>query len=118
MADAVTDADIEKLRADNDKLRDKIASAYSTQAERQANQQRRIDYTQLQAENAQLQMQLNLAQEAAKSGVVKDAAAGPLAAAQDQLATTQAQAETVSAVPVDPNAGTDSGAGTDTSSTS
>ena len=98
-----TDTELQKLRDDNDKLREKIADAESKRSEHEAEINLSIEYTGLLTENARLTGQLASAQEAAKASSVKAGASGVLAVLKNELA----QAEVVSKAkpgPVDTNA--------------
>lgn len=65
--DTVTDKELDKLRSDNEKLRDQIADAEAERASREQALARQIEAEQLRAENARLQLQLDAAQAQAKA---------------------------------------------------
>lgn len=99
----VSAEELAKLREENEKLRDQIVEAQSTQAEREAEQAREVQYAQLSAEKVRLEADLSRAKEAAKAGAVKEGASGPLAAAKEQLAAATAAGK-ATVGPVDTNA--------------
>jgi hypothetical protein len=103
----VSEDDLQKKRDANEKLREQIAAAEASAAERVADQNNQLEATQLDAERARLEARLQQAKAAAKVTAVKEGAAGPLAAVQDQLAAAEA-AKKNTVGPVDTNAGSDS----------
>lgn len=90
---AVTDEDLEKIRDDNEKKRDKLLVAQAKQEEQVAARNREIEHLQLQAESTRLDAQLAAAQEAAKVSNTKDGAENVLAAARQELENAKAVAE-------------------------
>lgn len=107
MSDAPTEEDLDRLRDENDKIREQIALAEAKRDERVTGAQAVVDYANLTAENERLKNELQAAKQAAQVGTVKDAVSAPLAQAAALLEA--AKAGPVSQVPVDTNAGADTG---------
>jgi hypothetical protein len=101
---AVSEEELQQLRQDNEKLREKIASAATKQADNDSARQREYEALQLVAENTRLEAELNAATERAKVDNSRSGAANVLEAAQAQLEAAQAQGEQLAGVPVDTNA--------------
>lgn len=89
MANTVSDDDLQKLREKNAQLREQIDNEQSKRSEREADKSRELEYTQLQAEQARLQAELDAVKESAKVASVNEAASAPLAAAKEQLKAAQ-----------------------------
>lgn len=90
---AVSDEDLQKLQDENQKLREKLVTAQSKRSEQEAARQREYQATMLKAENAQLQAQVNAAEEAAKVGSTKAGASTVQDAAEQRLADAKAVLE-------------------------
>lgn len=103
MADSVTDEDLQKRRDRIAKLQADLAEAEATRAERESDERRKIEATQLDAEIARLEARVQRAKEASKASAVKEGSSGPLAQAKAQLAAAQKLAEQPVG-PVDTNA--------------
>lgn len=102
-AGEVTEKELDKLRSENEKLREQIAAKQSDRAEREAAATRQVEALQLQAENERLKAELAAVTEASKVGSVKAGSEGLVAQAQEQLSQAKAQAEQPVG-PVDTNA--------------
>lgn len=109
---AVSQEELDKLRKENEALRNKIPEVEGLQAEREAERTREIEYTQAQAENIRLKAQLERAKAASKVGNVKEGSSGPLSAAKEQLQQAKLLAD-APVGPVDTNSQTKSNSGTD-----
>lgn len=97
---SVTDKELDKLRSDNDKLRDQIAAEEAKRVSRDADMAREIEAEQLAAEHARLEAQLNLAKaaSAAKSGnpqlqVARDAREAAEKQGKEQVDSLKAREE-------------------------
>ena len=82
---AVTDEEILQKQERVAKLRNDIASAEATQAARVREQENTILATQLDAEAARLEAQLNVTKQNAKVASVKEGASLPLTQAKEEL---------------------------------
>lgn len=100
---ALTEKDLEQKRAKNERLREQIADAEAKAAAATQEQNLAIEAASLDAETARLEAQLAAAKEAAKVSNIRSGAAGPLAAAEEQLQAAQANV-TPPGVTVDTNA--------------
>lgn len=100
---AVSQEELDKLRSDNEKLRDQVAREEAKAAENDADRQREYEATQLLVENARLEGQLASAQQKSKVGASREGASNLMEAAADQLAAAQAALENPQGVPVDVN---------------
>jgi uncharacterized protein YdcH (DUF465 family) len=97
--------ELDKLAEDVGQLRDKIANAESTRAEREDEASRELRYQQLTAEKTRLEAELAAATASAKVGAVKAGTADLLQSAKDQVAQATALAEQPVG-PVDTTVGT------------
>jgi hypothetical protein len=98
-----TEEDLQKIRDDNDKLREQIAAEDAKRAEREAEATLAVSLAQLSTENARLQAQLASAKEAAKVATVKAGTDTLMTSLKDNLETAVAQGE-APVGPVDTNA--------------
>ena len=93
----VTDADLEKQRERNEKLREQIAEAAATRAERESDAAREVEMAQLKAEEARLTAELEASRSAAKVASVKAGAAGLLGTVTEQEAEAATQTKAAKA---------------------
>lgn len=108
MPPGVSDEDLQKLQADNEKLREQLASAGAKRSEQEAARQREYEATALQAENVRLQAAVNSAKEAAKVSTTKEG----VAVVQDAVDAQLEQAKAVLEAPpreVEPDLQPDAG---------
>lgn len=98
---ALTEKDLEQKRARNERLREQIADAEAKAAAVSQEQNFAVEGALLDAEAARLDAQLAAAKEAAKVSNIKAGAAGPLAAAEAQLAVAQGNPPPVVPEPTD-----------------
>lgn len=99
---AVSEEELQELREQNEKLRNKIVGANSKKAENEAARNREYEATLLVAEQTRLEAELRRAEEASKVNSSKEGAASVLEAAQRQLEQAEKVAE-APAGPVDTN---------------
>lgn len=100
---AVSEEELEKLRSDNETLRNQIAREETKVAENDADRQREYEAVQLAAENTRLEAQLASAKARSKVATSREGAASIMDASSDQLAAAQAALENPQGVPVDVN---------------
>lgn len=93
----VTDADLEKQRERNEKLREQIAEAAATRADRESEVAREVEMAQLKAEEARLSAELENQKSAAKATSIKAGAAGLLGTVSDQEAEAATQTKAAKA---------------------
>lgn len=80
-----SDDDLTAKADEVQRLREQVADHERTRADRERSLSNDITMRQLEAEEASLRARLAVAKEGAKAGAVKDGAAAPLSAVQDQL---------------------------------
>lgn len=100
---AVSDEELEQLREENQKLRERIATAQTKKAENDADRQLEYEALQLAAENKRLEAELAAAEFGAKASTSQEGAANVLDAAAKQLEDAVLQSSQTPG-PVDTNA--------------
>lgn len=98
-----TEEDLQKIRDDNERLRQQIAAEQQKKAERENEAARSLAYAELATENARLEAQLASAKEAAKVATVKAGTDALMTTLKENLETVVAQGEAATG-PVDTNA--------------
>jgi hypothetical protein len=106
---AVSEEDLQKLQDENEKLREKLATAHSKRSEQESAREREYHATMLAAENLRLQAQVEAAENAAKVSTTKSGAAAVQGAAEEQLAQAKAVLDSSSKSEADAPAGKNGG---------
>ncbi len=109
----VSDEEVQAEIAAVEKLREQLAAAEAKRLDNERSQTNAIQLTQLQAERARLELEVQRAQAAAKVGSAREGAAAPIEAAKDSMtADVAAQKEEQKLAKADSKASTPASATT------